>query len=54
MAPAQVVAAGGGTLVPRYAIPYQGCGGPGTSRLPFSAGPDGESHGLLGKIVVAH
>jgi uncharacterized protein (TIGR03118 family) len=26
----------------------------GTNQLIFSAGPDGESHGLLGKIVVAH
>ena len=26
----------------------------GTDQLLFSAGPDGESHGLLGKIVVAH
>jgi uncharacterized protein (TIGR03118 family) len=26
----------------------------GTGQLLFSAGPDGESHGLLGKIVVAH
>ena len=26
----------------------------GTNQLLFSAGPDGESHGLLGKIVVAH
>ena len=26
----------------------------GNNQLLFSAGPDGESHGLLGKIVVAH
>ena len=26
----------------------------GTNQLIFSAGPDGESHGLLGKIVVTH
>jgi hypothetical protein len=25
-----------------------------TGQLLFSAGPDGESHGLLGKIVVRH